>query len=78
MLFRSLYENFVQFQSSQISEIEFSDDAVMIELEGNVIVTTIDSSIISDGVETLTNSPTEKEMSNMISEILEGMELELR
>ena len=47
----ALYENFLQFQSSQISEIEFSDDAVILELEDNVIVTTIDSSIISDGVE---------------------------
>jgi len=74
----SLYENFIQLQSSQTSEIEFSSDYVEIELIDNVILATIDSVGIHEEIESNTERPTEKEMSNMVSEILGDMEMELR
>ena len=73
-----LYDNFVQFQNSSISEIEFSQDSVQLELEDNVIVVSIDSSIISDEIENSSSSPDDSEMENMISEILENMDIELQ
>jgi len=73
----SLYDNFVQFQNSEISEIEFSQDSVQLELEDNVIVVSIDSSVISDEIENSSSSPDDSEMDNMIKEILESMEIEL-
>ena len=74
----SLYENFTQFQGTQISEIEFSSDYVQLELEDNVIVASIDSNGISDEIESLVEPPSTYEMDNMIKEVLESMEIELR
>jgi flagellar motor protein MotB len=73
-----LYDNFIEYHNSQISEIEFSQDSVQLELEDNVIVVSIDSSIISDEIENSSSSPDDSEMENMISEILDGMEIELQ
>jgi hypothetical protein len=74
----SLYDNFVQFQNSSISGIEFSSDYVQLELEDNVIVASIDSTGISDEIESLVEPPSTYEMDNMISEILESMKIELQ
>jgi len=73
-----LYDNFVQLQNSSISEIEFSSDYVQLELEDNVIVASIDSTGISDEIESLVEPPNTYEMDNMISEILESMKIELQ
>jgi hypothetical protein len=73
-----LYDNFTEYNNSQISEIEFSQDSVQLELEDNVIVVSIDSSIISDEIENSSSSPNDSEMDNMISEILENMDIELQ
>jgi hypothetical protein len=74
----SLYDNFVQFQNSSISGIEFSSDYVQLELEDNVIVASIDSTGISDEIESVVEPPSTYEMDNMISEILESMKIELQ
>ena len=73
-----LYDNFVQLQNSSISGIEFSSDYVQLELEDNVIVASIDSTGISDEIESLVEPPSTYEMDNMISEILESMKIELQ
>jgi hypothetical protein len=74
----ALYDNFVQLQNSSISGIEFSSDYVQLELEDNVIVASIDSTGISDEIESLVEPPSTYEMDNMISEILENMDIELQ
>ena len=74
----ALYDNFVQLQNSSISGIEFSSDYVQLELEDNVIVASIDSTGISDEIESLVEPPSTYEMDNMIKEVLESMEIELR
>ena len=43
-----------------------------------MIVTSINSASISNEIENIVESPTDKEMSNIISEILDGMEIELQ
>ena len=73
-----LYENFKQYHNSQISDIDFSDEIVSLELVDNVIVSTIDSSEVSEMIENNVESPSEKEMENMVKEILETMEIELQ
>jgi hypothetical protein len=74
----ALYDNFVQLQNSSISGIEFSSDYVQLELEDNVIVASIDSTGISDEIESVVEPPSTYEMDNMISEILESMKIELQ
>jgi len=73
-----LYDNFTEYNNSQISEIEFSNDFIELELVDNVIVTSINSASVSNEIENVVESPTDKEMSNIISEILDGMEIELQ
>jgi hypothetical protein len=73
-----LYDNFIEYNNSQISEIEFSNDFIELELVDNVIVTSINSASISNEIENVVESPTDKEMLNIISEILDGMEIELQ
>jgi len=73
-----LYDNFTEYNNSQISEIEFSNDFIELELVDNVIVTSINSESVSNEIENVVESPNDKEMSNMISEILDGMEIELQ
>jgi hypothetical protein len=73
-----LYDNFTEYHNSQISEIEFSNDFIELELVDNVIVTSINSESVSNEIENVVESPTDKEMSNIISEILDGMEIELQ
>jgi hypothetical protein len=73
-----LYDNFTEYNNSQISEIEFSNDFIELELVDNVIVTSINSESVSNEIEKVVESPNDKEMSNMISEILDGMEIELQ
>jgi hypothetical protein len=73
-----LYDNFTEYNNSQISEIEFSNDFIELELVDNVIVTSINSESVSNEIENVVESPTDKEMSNIISEILDGMEIELQ
>ena len=73
-----LYDNFTEYHNSQISEIEFSNDFIELELVDNVIVTSINSESVSNEIENAVESPTDKEMSNIISEILDGMEIELQ
>ena len=73
-----LYDNFTEYHNSQISEIEFSNDFIELELVDNMIVTSISSASISNEIENVVESPTDKEMSNIISEILDGMEIELQ
>jgi hypothetical protein len=74
----ALYDNFVQLQNSSISGIEFSSDYIQLELEDNVIVASIDSTGISDEIESLVEPPSTYEMDNIISEILESMKIELQ
>jgi len=73
-----LYDNFTEYHNSQISEIEFSNDFIELELVDNVIVTSINSASVSNEIENVVESPTDKEMSNIISEILDSMEIELQ
>jgi len=73
-----LYDNFTEYNNSQISEIEFSNDFIELELVDNVIVTSINSESVSNEIENVVESPTDKEMSNIISEILDGIEIELQ
>ena len=73
-----LYDNFTEYNNSQISEIEFSNDFIELELVDNVIVTSINSASISNEIDNIVESPNDKEMSNIISEILDGMEIELQ
>jgi len=73
-----LYDNFTEYHNSQISEIEFSNDFIELELVDNVIVTSINSASVSNEIENVVESPTDKEMSNIISEILDGMGIELQ
>ena len=73
-----LYDNFTEYNNSQISEIEFSNDFIELELVDSMIVTSINSASISNEIENIVESPTDKEMSNIISEILDGMEIELQ
>jgi flagellar motor protein MotB len=73
-----LYDNFTEYNNSQISEIEFSNDFIELELVDSMIVTSINSASISNEIENIVEPPTDKEMSNIISEILDGMEIELQ
>ena len=73
-----LYDNFTEYHNSQISEIEFSNDFIELELVDSMIVTSINSASISNEIENIVEPPTDKEMSNIISEILDGMEIELQ
>ena len=73
-----LYDNFTEYNNSQISEIEFSNDFIELELVDSMIVTSINSASISNEIENTVEPPTDKEMSNIISEILDGMEIELQ
>jgi flagellar motor protein MotB len=73
-----LYDNFTEYHNSQISEIEFSNDFIELELVDSMIVTSINSASISNEIENIVEPPTDKEMSNIISEILDGMEVELQ
>jgi len=73
-----LYDNFIEYHNSQISEIEFSNDSIELELVDSMIVTSINSASISNEIDNIVESPNGKEMSNIISEILDSMEIELQ
>ena len=72
-----LYYSFSEWNQNEISSVEFSESAVTFEVDGNMIVPTIDSDAISDEIEQYTEVPTEIQMMNMASEVMEDLGIEL-
>lgn len=72
-----LYYSFSEWNQNEISSVEFSESAVTFEVDGNIIVPTIDSDAISDEIEQYTEVPTEIQMMNMASEVMEDLGIEL-
>ena len=72
-----LYYSFSEWNQNEISSVEFSESAVTFEVDGNLIVPNIDSDAISDEIEQYTEVPTEIQMMNMASEVMEDLGIEL-
>lgn len=72
-----LYYAFSEWNQNEVSNIEFSDSAVNIEIDSFVIIPTIDSNVIADEIESYTETPTEIQMMNMASEIMEDLGINL-
>jgi len=72
-----LYFAFSEWNQDEISNVEFSDSAVNIEVDSFVIIPTIDSSVIADEIENYTEVPTEIQMMNIASEVMEDLGIEL-
>ena len=72
-----LYYSFSEWNQNEISSVEFSESAVTFKVDGNMIVPTIDSDAISDEIEQYTEVPTEIQMMNMASEVMEDLGIEL-
>lgn len=72
-----LYYAFSEWNQNEISNVEFSDSAVNIEVDSFVIIPTIDSTVIADEIESYTEVPTEIQMMNMASEVMEDLGIEL-
>ena len=72
-----LYHSFSDWNQNEISNIEFSDSVVSIEVDSLVIIPTIDSSMIADEIENYSEIPTEIQMMNIASEVMEDLGIEL-
>ena len=72
-----LYYAFSEWNRNEISSIEFSDSAVNIEIDSFVIIPTIDSSVIADEIESYSEIPTEIQMMNIASEVMEDLGIQL-
>jgi hypothetical protein len=72
-----LYHSFSEWNQNEISSIEFSESVVSIEVDSLVIIPTIDSSMIADEIESYTDIPTEIQMMNIASEVMEDLGIEL-
>lgn len=72
-----LYHSFTEWNQNEISNIEFSDSSVNLEIESFVIIPTIDSNAIAEEIESYSETPTEVQMMNMASEVMEDLGIEL-
>jgi hypothetical protein len=72
-----LYHSFSEWNQNEISSIEFSESVVSIEVDSLVIIPTIDSSMIADEIENYSEIPTEIQMMNIASEVMEDLGIEL-
>ena len=72
-----LYHSFSEWNQNEISSIEFSESVVSIEVDSLVIIPTIDSSMIADEIESYTDIPTEIQMMNIASEVMQDLSIEL-
>jgi hypothetical protein len=76
-LVSGLYHSFSEWNQNEISSIEFSESVVSIEVDSLVIIPTIDSSMIADEIENYSEIPTEIQMMNIASEVMEDLGIEL-
>jgi hypothetical protein len=72
-----LYHSFSDWNQNEISNIEFSDSVVSIEVDSFVIIPTIDSSMIADEIGSYTDIPTDDQMMNMASGVMEDLGIQL-
>jgi hypothetical protein len=72
-----LYYSFTEWNQSEIASLDFSESIVSFEIDGNLIVPSVDSSMIADEIERHTDSPTEAQMMNMASEVMEDLKIKL-
>jgi hypothetical protein len=72
-----LYNSFSDWNQNEISNIEFSDSVVSIEVDSFVIIPTIDSSMIADEIGSYTDIPTDDQMMNMASGVMEDLGIQL-
>lgn len=72
-----LYTVFTDWNTNETSNVEFSESVVSFEIDGNMIIPTIDSSMIADEIQSYSEKPTETQMMNMASEIMEDLGIEL-
>jgi hypothetical protein len=72
-----LYHSFSEWNQNEISSIEFSESVVSIEVDSLVIIPTIDSSMIADEIENYSEIPTEIQMMNIASEVMQDLSIEL-
>jgi len=73
----NLYTVFTEWNTDETSNIEFSESVVSFEVDGNMIIPTIDSSMIADEIHNYSEKPTETQMMNMATEIIEDLGIEL-
>ena len=71
-----LYIKFNEWMVSSVSEHEFSEDCVSIEVDDLVIVPTINADAIADEIEGYINQPSEEELSDMVQETIDEMGLD--
>ena len=72
-----LYYSFSEWSQVEISSMEFSESVVTFEVDGHMIVPTIDSDMISDEIQQYTEVPTEIQMMNMATEVMQDLSIEL-
>jgi hypothetical protein len=71
----SMYGTFKEWYNSEISEIEFSESAVGFDVDGNLIIPSIDSNVIAEEIETHISDPTEIQMKNMVLEVMQDLDI---
>jgi hypothetical protein len=72
-----LYYSFSEWNQNEISSVEFSESVVTLDVDGHTIITTIDSDMISDEIQQYTEVPTEIQMMNMATEVMQDLSIEL-
>ena len=72
-----LYYSFSEWNQNEISSVEFSESVVTLDVDGYTIIPIIDSVIISDEIQQYTETPTEIQMMNMASEVMEDLGIQL-
>jgi ATP-dependent Clp protease ATP-binding subunit ClpA len=72
-----LYHSFSEWNQNEISSIEFSESVVTLDVDGYTIIPTIDSDMISDEIQQYTEVPTEIQMMNMATEVMQDLSIEL-
>jgi hypothetical protein len=72
-----LYYSFSEWNQNEISSVEFSESVVTLDVDGYTIIPTIDSDMISDEIQQYTETPTEIQMMNMASEVMEDLGIQL-
>ena len=72
-----LYYSFSEWNQNEISSVEFSESVVTLDVDGYTIIPIIDSVIISDEIQQYTEVPTEIQMMNMATEVMQDLSIEL-
>jgi hypothetical protein len=65
------------YSFSEWNQVEFSESVVTLDVDGHTIIPTIDSDMISDEIQQYTETPTEIQMMNMASEVMEDLGIQL-